>query len=80
MSSRPQDSGPANLGWEEAAMNTLRHGASLSLVEKLRWLEEIEEVYLCMRRPGGSRDVAAAAPAPGVAEDGPIDPKRTSVT
>jgi hypothetical protein len=36
-------------GWEEAGMNTLRHGAGLSLYQKLQWLEEIEEVFLCLQ-------------------------------
>jgi hypothetical protein len=37
-------------GWEEAEMNTLRHGATLSLYEKLLKIEELEEIFLHMQR------------------------------
>jgi hypothetical protein len=64
-------------GWEEAEMNTLRHGAGLSLYQMLQWLEEIEEVFLCLQqsrqsdvaRP--SRPLAVAEGPPPSAKEGP---------
>ena len=41
MSDLWQTADATKTGWEEATMNTLRHGASLTLYEKLHWLEEI---------------------------------------
>lgn len=45
-------------GWEEAALNTLRAGAALSLYEKLLWLDEMEEMFLFIqeRRSKGAGD------------------------
>ena len=75
MSDLWQTADATKTGWEEAAMNTLRHGASLTLYEKLQWLEEIEEVFLCLRQSAGGRDAARALPPLLVAEDRPADPR-----
>lgn len=74
MAENRQTGGPAQAGWEEAAMNTLRHGASLTLYQKLQWLEEIEEVFLSLQRSSGSRGASRASPPLAVAEDEPADP------
>jgi hypothetical protein len=65
-------------GWEESAMNTLRQGASLSLYQKLQWLEEIEEVFLCLQSPSARQDAAPFFQPLSVAEDKPTDPKGRS--
>lgn len=63
---------PAKAAWEEAARNTLRHGARLTLYEKIQWLEEIEEVFLCMQGSSGGRgDAARISASLSIAEDKP---------
>ncbi len=60
-------------GWEEAGINTLRHGASLSLYQKLLKIEELEEIFLHMQRTRLIYRQHADAPAQQVAETPPPD-------
>jgi hypothetical protein len=60
-------------GWEEAEMNTLRHGATLSLYEKLLKIEELEEIFLHMQRTRLVYQPHADAAAQQVAETLPLD-------
>jgi hypothetical protein len=60
-------------GWEEAEMNTLRHGATLSLYQKLLKIEELEEIFLHMQRTRLVYQQHADAPAQHVAEIPPPD-------
>ncbi len=61
-------------GWEEAEMNTLRHGAALSLYEKLLKIEELEEIFLHVQRTRlVYQQHAAEAAARHVAETPPPD-------
>jgi hypothetical protein len=60
-------------GWEEAEMNTLRHGATLSLYQKLLKIEELEEIFLHMQRTRLVYPQRADALAQQVAETPPSD-------
>jgi hypothetical protein len=60
-------------GWEEAEMNTLRHGATLSLYEKLLKIEELEEIFLNMQRARLVYQQRTDAAAEHVAEAQPPD-------
>jgi hypothetical protein len=60
-------------GWKEAEMNTLRHGATLSLYEKLLKIEELEEIFLHMQRSRSVYQQHADADTQQVAEAPPPD-------
>ncbi|MGA3006278.1 MAG: hypothetical protein ABSE59_00155 [Opitutaceae bacterium] len=61
-------------GWEEAEMNTLRHGATLSLYQKLLKIEELEEIFLHMQRTRLNYQPCPEGAAPQAAETPPPDP------
>lgn len=61
-------------GWEEAAMNTLRHGAALTLYEKLLKIEELEEIFLNMQHGRSTYPRHADSPGQQAAEDPPSIP------
>lgn len=46
--------------WEDQELEQLRHGARLSLSDKLAWLEEVYEVALSLQRPHRFEDEADA--------------------
>ena len=44
--------------WDDHELDQLRHGARLSLADKLAWLEDVHEVALNLQRSRASRPPA----------------------
>ena len=47
--------------WEQHELDQLRHGARLSLAEKLAWLEEAYEVAMTLRGDNSALDPGSPA-------------------
>lgn len=52
--------------WDEHELEQLRHGARLTLADKLAWLEEVHEVGLNLQRSCRSADSTDSEPGEGV--------------